>query len=92
MTRSRSNPLALLRYKTLTQADFGPWRDDYLAVQCDTEYGKPFNCSECASIIEPPVLDQVWSFTSKSYDALLLQLVFDDSLVQLWHQKQLKCC
>ena len=82
MTTSKENPLALLRYQTLTQADYGPWRADYLAVQCDREYGKPFNCSSCESALVPPVLEHVWSFASESYDALLLQLRFDTHFVE----------
>ena len=65
---SKENPLALLRYQTLTQADYGPWRADYLAVQCDREYGKPFNCSSCASTLAAPNLEHVWAFSSESYD------------------------
>ena len=82
VTNDANHPLALLRYQTLTQADYLPWRTDYLAVQCDREYGKPFNCSNCSSGLTASKLDKIWLYSSDEYDALLLQLKFDDVLVQ----------
>ena len=35
-----ANPLGVLTYQSLTEDDYKGWRKDYLAVDCDTEYGK----------------------------------------------------
>jgi len=75
-----THPLALIRYQTLTDSDFLPFRNAYLRKGSggEKEYGKP-NVTCCSQLISPRLIN-VWKKNSSSSVIVLTQMSFNESL------------
>lgn len=84
---SESNPLALQRYQTLTEADYAAWRAEYLIEDCPREYGKPDQDAEEGWSSEhqllPPTVQSLW-VRNNSQPEVLMSLAFPDHLNSLY--------
>ena len=81
-----SNPLGVLTYQSLTEDDYKGWRKDYLAVDCDTEYGKPNQQSAVPTPVHQlvsPTITALWRHAGgpTGDDAVLLHMSFPHDLV-----------
>eukprot|EP01062_Namystynia_karyoxenos_P066629 TRINITY_DN60538_c0_g1_i1.p1 TRINITY_DN60538_c0_g1~~TRINITY_DN60538_c0_g1_i1.p1 ORF type:complete len:822 (+),score=209.81 TRINITY_DN60538_c0_g1_i1:75-2468(+) len=85
---SSSSPLALQRYQTLTETDYAAWRKEYLAQDCDWEYGKPGQDSgkgwASKHQLLPPAASELWFRNSSGTAEAIVYLQFPSDLNTLY--------